>query len=145
MEHPFWGNIQRDSSSCTAGITFSHPFFGKGTTEILLEPGPGNTMPDEDLLQAYAHTYTYFINSIGNRLVTLQQAMFEVYMEYLKPAEDNDIDTLQVHNDYIKELAFIRIGPNDMVELCFYYSLLNAPVHSVFFIGDQVYARYNQP
>lgn len=105
-------------------------------------------MPDEDLLFDYASTYSYFINNIGNRLLVLQQAMFDVYMKYLKELQQDDeyvIETLEQHNGYIKDLAFIRIGPDDMVELCFYYSLINAPVHSVTFIGDKVYARYDQP
>lgn len=148
MEHPFWGNIRRDSSGCTAGITFSHPFFGGFKTEILLQNGPDGVMPDEELLFAYASTYTFFINNIGNRLLLLQQAMFEVYLKYLKEYEqDNEymIETLEQHNEYIKDLAFVRIGPDDRVEFCFYYSLLNAPVHSVTFIGDKVYACYDEP
>lgn len=144
MEHSFWGNIKCDGSGCTAGITFSHPFFGNGKTEILLQVESDGTVADEELLLAYASTYVYFLNTIGSRLFILKQKMFEVYMEYLKQ-DDDEIDTIEQHNEYIKDLAFIRIGPDDLVELCFYYALLNAPVHSVTFIGDKLYAIYDQP
>lgn len=105
-------------------------------------------MPDEDQLAGYASTYIHFVNNIGARLAALQQAMFDVYMEYLRPQQEDEghrIETREQHNDYIKDLAFVRIGPEDTVELCFYYSLLNAPVHSVTFVGDKVYALYDQP
>lgn len=144
MEHPFWGNINCDASGCTAGITFAHPFFGAGKVEIVLQNGPDGMIPSEELLLVYADTYVYFLNHIGSHLFVLKQRMFEVFMEYLKKNDDG-IQTLEQHNDYIRDLAFIGIGPNDRVELCFYYSLLNAPVHSVIFIADQLYAIYDEP
>lgn len=145
MNHPFWGNIKKDSSSCTAGITFSHPFFGAGETEILLDLGPDNTMPDKELLLEYATTYSLFLNNIPDRLTALQQAMFDTYRAYFAQDDENTIETLDHHNEYIKHLAFVRIGGKGRVELCFFYSLINAPVHSVTFIGEKVYACYDDP
>lgn len=143
--HSFWGDIRLYAGHYTAGITFSHPFFGNNNIEILLAPGIENTQPDEALLFEYASTYAHFINNIGNRLLALQQTMFEVYVKYLKENNDNLVDTIEQHNDYIKDLAFIRISTGDTVEFCFYYSLVNAPVHSVTFIGNQVYGAYDEP
>lgn len=145
MEHPVWGNISCYGNSYTAGITFSHAFFGDEKIEILLENGPENTLPDESQLQAYADTYLSFLDHIEQRLLLLQQTMFKVYMEDLRENNADEIDTLEQHNAYITHLAFIRIGQGDAIAFCFYYSLLNAPVHSVIMIGDQVYARYDRP
>lgn len=145
MEHPFWGNIRSDGSGCSTGITFSHAFFHHDQIEILFEKEPGNSIPNEDRLQAYATTYLSFLNAIENRLLLLQQTMFDVYMEDLRENNEVELTTVEQHNAYITHLAFIRIGSGDTIELCFYYSLLNAPVHSVIMTGNKVYARYDWP
>ncbi|NML21701.1 hypothetical protein HHL16_12490 [Pseudoflavitalea sp. G-6-1-2] len=63
-------------------------------------------------------TYTNFIANIADRLSTLQQTMFDVYVKFLKQEGEDSIETLEEHSDYIRGLAFIRIEKGNSVELC---------------------------
>ncbi|MEZ0184229.1 hypothetical protein AB9T89_18425 [Flavobacterium oncorhynchi] len=136
--HPYWGNVEEDWAGYSSDIYFSYPFFDKPKTEVFLgdeydEEGEEiETPPTEKQLTAFAETYRIFIDNIENRLADLQLKSFErykrVYAKYYENSEQSgepplNIDSIEKHNDYIKDLMYLRISDNKTIRVTIRYKL----------------------
>jgi hypothetical protein len=159
VSHPFWGLI-KDSRrhGYTSDIMLYQPFFSAekipvylGEHYIYLTPNEQKLNPgkdykpielilNQDMLTEFANTYTDFLDHMDRHMKTLQQAMFMFYKEYL--SEHNDqfgvIDTVEKHNEYIKDLYSFRIESGKRISLSFTYSLFWAPVHFIEFVNGKL-------
>lgn len=151
--HPFWGKITDSrGEGFTSHIVFSHPFFGDKTFPVYLghydishTPNYIKAHPDEyykpieavlgenyDLLDEFADTYTDLTANIDSYIRQLQDGIYAIYTAHLR--ENNPaVESREQHDQYIKDLADIRVMPGGILELIFYYELIPAPVFNVSF------------
>ncbi len=136
--HKFWGNIEEDWAGYTSDIYFSCLFFDNPKVEIFLgdeydEEGEEiEVPPTEKQLTAFEETYKTFIDNIEKHLIDLQSKAFDRYKRiYAKYYEDSEksgepplnIDSIEKHNDYIKDLLYLRILDDKTIIVTIRYKL----------------------
>ncbi|MCF6407221.1 hypothetical protein L3C95_30280 [Chitinophaga filiformis] len=158
--HPFWGRIfDSRGEGYSSPIKFSHPFFGNkafpvylGDPDISHTPNYIKAHPDEyykpiapilgenyHLLDEFADTYTNFTANIDANIRQLQDAVYALFTTYIQPGLPHTyemhpvIETREDHDEYIRDLADIRILPGGYLDMIFYYNLIPAPVFNVTF------------
>ncbi|WP_326984421.1 hypothetical protein VUJ46_07770 [Chryseobacterium sp. MYb264] len=152
-QHSLFGKVQEDWAGFSAEIFFWHPFFEDNKAEIFLgdefdEDGEEIDEPpsDEDL-NIYAETYQRFINLFDVILLDLQQKAFEryqkLYAHYYENTEKSgepplNIDSVEKHNPFIKELNDIRISKNNTIRLSLHYQLDTEHGLEFKFIDNQI-------
>ncbi|MBB6112855.1 hypothetical protein SAMN05421821_12325 [Mucilaginibacter lappiensis] len=159
ISHPFWGQI-KDSGlhGYTSDIMLYQPFFSEekipvylGEHYIYLTPNDQKLNPGkdykaiqliltEDRLTEFAATYVDFIDHMDHHMKTLQQAMFMFYREYLSGHYDQFgvIDTVEKHNEYIKDIYSFRIEAGKQITINFNYHLIWVPAHYAVFVNDKL-------
>ncbi|MEN4761044.1 hypothetical protein ABEG63_11975 [Chryseobacterium sp. C39-AII1] len=138
MQHTFWGRVEEDWAGFSGEVTFSHPFFEGKEVEIFLgdefdeEDELIEEPPIEKELNAYAETYQSFIENFDVILIDLQQKTFEryqkLYAHYYENSEKSgvsplNIDAVEKHIIFIKELNSLRISKNKTIRLSINYQL----------------------
>lgn len=159
ISHPFWGQI-KDSRQhgYTSAIMLYQPFFSAektpvylGNHDIYLTPNEQKLNPgqeykaieqilNQDMLTEFAATYIDFIDHMDYHMKTLQQAMFMFYREFLSEHYDQFgvIDTVEKHNEYIKDLYTFRIEAGKQIILNFTYDLIWTPAHFAVFANGEL-------
>lgn len=138
MIHKYWGNVKEDWAGFTSDIIFSNPFFDKQNVEIFLgeeydEDGEEiDTPPAIEFLDAFADTYQKFITNIEKHLSEIQQKAFDrykkVYAHYYENQEKSgelplNIDNVEKHNSYIKDLMYLRVLEDETIKLTIRYAI----------------------
>ena len=136
MTHKFWGTIKEDDwAEFTSDITFSHPFFNEQNIEIFLGDEDGEEIedfPTEQQLTEFAETYQMFIEDIESKLQSIQNKAFERYLElyahfYENPDKSGkpalNIDSVEKHNDAIKDMTALRVSGGKTLRLSIRYLL----------------------
>ncbi len=136
--HQYWGNVEEDWAGFSSQITFSNPFFTSQKVEVFLgeefdEDGEEiEEPPTENQLNAFAETYQSFITNFENHLLEMQAKAFEryqtLYAHYYENPEKSgkpalNINSIEKHNEYIKEIMFLRILENDTIKLSIRYQI----------------------
>lgn len=136
--HQYWGNVEQDWAGFSAEITFSHLFFSEQNITIFLgeefdEDGEEiEEAPTENQLNAFAETYQSFITNFEKHLREMQIKAFERYQKlyahyYENPEKSGEpalnIDNIEKHNEYIKEIMFLRILEDDNIKLSIRYQI----------------------
>lgn len=166
ITHPYWGNITDSlrANGYTSDIKFSHPFFGTkifpvylGQHTITHTPNyirehPGQYYkPIEEifgknyyLLDEFMKTHKDFMLNIDDKLATLQQKLFDHFEQHLAAQlplifeESPVIESIEAHNEYIKNLDSIRLLENGQIKFLFYYDLYPSPIFPVVFVDGQL-------
>ena len=136
--HPFWGKVQENWKGFSPEITFSNPFFERQNIEIFLgeefdDDGEEiDTPPEPDRLNELAETYQNFTLNIEKCISDIQQKAFERYQKlyahyYENPEKSGEpalnIETTEKHNQYIKELMYLRVLEDKIIKLSIRYEL----------------------
>lgn len=136
--HPYWKTVGEDWAGFSAEITFSHPFFEKQNVEIFLgeeydEDGEEiEETPDGSQLDAFAASYQSFLNHFEAHLQNIQIKAFERYQKlyehyYENPDKSGEpalqINNVEKHNEYIKEIMYLRILEDDTIKLSIRYQI----------------------
>jgi hypothetical protein len=138
MKHPFWGKVESDWAGFSSDIYFSQSFFDKQEIDVFLgeeydEEGEEiDDPPTKTQLTEFAETYKSFISNIENCLSDLQLKAFERYKKiYAKHYENTkesgnpplNIDSVEKHNEYIKEIMYLRILDEKTIKVSIRYTL----------------------
>lgn len=138
MKHSYWGNVELDWAGFSSDITFSNPFFNEQNIEVLLgeefdEDGEEiEEPPNESLLDGFAATYQNFLNHIHTHIKHMQFEAFQRYLKlyahyYENPEKSGEpalnIDSVEKHNEYIKEIMYLRVLDNDTIKLLIRYQI----------------------
>lgn len=136
--HRYWGDVEQDWAGFSSEITFYHPFFSEQSITIFLgeefdEDGEEiEDAPTENQLNAFAETYQNFIANFEDHLREIQNRAFERYQKlyahyYENPEKSGEpalnIDSVEKHNNYIKEIMFLRILEDDTIKLSIRYQI----------------------
>lgn len=136
--HEYWGNVEEDWAGFSAEISFTHPFFKEQNVEIFLgeeydEDGEEiEDAPNESQLNAFAKTYQHFLNDFETHLQNIQLKAFERYQKryahyYENPEKSGEpalnIDNIEKHNDYIKEIMYLRVLDQNTIKLSIRYQI----------------------
>ncbi|EDM34417.1 hypothetical protein PBAL39_19040 [Pedobacter sp. BAL39] len=136
--HPYWGNVGQDWAGFSSDITFNHSFFQGSDIEIFLgeefdEDGDEiEEAPTSAQLDGFAATYQHFMNNMESCLDELCQKAFEryqrLYAHYYEHTEESgepplNVDTIDKHDPYIKELMYLRVLEGHTVKLTIRYEL----------------------
>lgn len=147
--HHYWGEIQENWAGFSSDITFSHSFFEDQNIDVFLgeefdEDGEEIDIPPTDSdLDEYAITYRTFIENIEIAMERLQKASFQHYLKfYSHHYENTDEDPLQIdhiekHNPYIKDVLEIRILRGQVIKIAFTYPPDREHGMEVKFVGLQ--------
>lgn len=137
-KHPFWIVVDEGWAGISAEITFSHSVFDDEEIEIFLgdefdDDGEEiEELPIDEALDIYAEAYQNFIENIDDLLKDLQEKAFEryqnLYAHYYENPEKSgnpplNIDTVEKHNAFIKELIHFRISEEGTIRLSIHYKL----------------------
>ncbi|MGE9314778.1 DUF6985 domain-containing protein [Niabella sp. CJ426] len=138
MKHSYWGNIEQDWAGFSSDITFSNPFFNKQNVEVFLgeefdEDGEEiDEPPTESRLDNFAATYQQFLNHIDTHIEQIQSKAFERYLKlyahyYENPEKSGEpalnINSIAKHNEYIKEIIYLRVPDDDAIKLSIRYQI----------------------
>lgn len=138
MIHTYWGEIAEDWAGYSAAICFSHPFFGKKEITLFLDDEYDDDgeeieeLPSEIELDELAATYANFIEHLEARLADAQQKAFERYQKLYASYYENstksgeaplNIDTVEKHNPYIKDINYLRISADKTIRILIHYGL----------------------
>ncbi|SOD11590.1 DUF6985 domain-containing protein [Pedobacter xixiisoli] len=136
--HSYWGAVEEDWDGFSAELTFAHPFFGDQSVEIFLgeeydEDGEEiEEAPDGSRLNAFATSYQSFLNHFEVHLQNIQIKAFERYQKlyahyYENPEKSGEpalqINDIEKHNEYIKEIMYLRILEDDTIKLSIRYQI----------------------
>lgn len=136
--HKYWEKVEQDWAGFSSDITFSHPFFDQQEVEIFLgeefdEEGEEiEEPPTENQLTQFAETYQNFITNIETNLKSIQKKAYERYLKlYAHFYEDSEksgesalnIDNLDKHNEYIKEIMYLRVLDEKTIKVSIRYKL----------------------
>ncbi|RYG19332.1 MAG: hypothetical protein EOO07_07060 [Chitinophagaceae bacterium] len=136
--HQYWGNVELDWAGFSGEITFNHPFFSEQGITIFLgeefdEDGDEiEEAPIENQLDAFAETYKSFITNFEAHLREMQIKAFERYQKlyanyYENPEKSGEpalnIDSIEKHNEYIKEIMFLRVLNENALKLSIRYQI----------------------
>lgn len=136
--HTYWGKIEEDWAGFSSDIYFSNPFFDEQNITIFLgeefdDDGEEiDTPPTENQLDAFAHIYQNFLTNIEPNLNSIQNKAFEyynrLYAHYFENPEKSGaealhIDTVDQHNDSIKELMYLRVTEENTITISIRYKL----------------------
>lgn len=136
--HQYWGDVEQDWAGFSAELTFSHPFFENKRVEIFLgeefdEDGEEiEETPTPNQLDAFAASYQKFIANFEEHLRAMQTKAFERYQKlyahyYENPEKSGEpalnIDSIEKHNEYIKEIMFLRVLDENAIKLSIRYQI----------------------
>ncbi|MCC6287878.1 MAG: hypothetical protein IT249_08335 [Chitinophagaceae bacterium] len=136
--HNYWGEVEQDWAGFSSDISFSNPFFDKQNVEVFLgeeydDDGEEIEEPPTDkILDNFSETYKDFTDNIAIRLTDLQQKAFErykkVYAHFYENSEKSgepslNIDTVDKHNEYIKEIMYLRVLDDKTIKVTIRYKL----------------------
>lgn len=136
--HQYWGNVEQDWAGFSAELTFSHSFFENKGVEIFLgeefdEDGEEiEEAPTPNQLDAFAASYQKFIANFEEHLRAMQTKAFERYQKlyahyYENPEKSGEpalnIDSIEKHNEYIKEIMFLRVLDENAIKLSIRYQI----------------------
>jgi metal-responsive CopG/Arc/MetJ family transcriptional regulator len=134
--HPYWGSVDQDWAGFSSDISFSHPFFTEQNITIFLgeefddEGEEIEDLPTENQLNAFAKTYQDFLANIETKLSNIQSKAFAYYQKHYAHYFENPeksgeaalgIDTVEKHNDYIKELMELRVLADHTIKVSIRY------------------------
>lgn len=138
MKHNYWGNVKINWAGFSSDITFSNPFFDRQNIEIFLgeeydEDGEEiEIFPTENQLAEFAGTYQKFLENIEKNISSIQEKAYERYLKLYAHFYENDeksgepalnIDSANKHNEYIKEIMYLRVLSNETIKLSIRYKL----------------------
>jgi hypothetical protein len=136
--HDYWGQVEPDWAGFSSDINFSNPFFEKQNVEIFLgteydEEGEEiEELPTENQLTEFAKTYQKFIENIDTNIRNVQQKSYETYLKlyahfYENPEKSGEpalnISNVDKHNEYIKEIMYLRVLGQKTIKLYIRYKL----------------------
>lgn len=136
--HQYWGDVEQDWAGFSAELTFSHSFFENKGVEIFLgeefdEDGEEiEEAPTPNQLDAFAASYQKFIANFEEHLRAMQTKAFERYQKlyahyYENPEKSGEpalnIDSIEKHNEYIKEIMFLRVLDENAIKLSIRYQI----------------------
>jgi hypothetical protein len=136
--HEYWGEVEQDWAGFSSDISFSHPFFEEQHISVFLgeefddEGEEIDEFPTENQLTDYAKTYQDFLVAIEANLSTVQHQAFDYYKKhyahyFASPEKSGEpalhIDTVEQHNEYIKELLYLRISKENTITISIRYKL----------------------
>lgn len=132
-DHHFWTNVREDWAGFSSDVEFRHPFFGKEAVTIFLreeDHEEDEQPPSQKQLDEYAETYKSFLANVDAILYNLQTAAYRHYQQlYAHYFENSDksgeaalgIDSVEKHNDYIKDILEIRILHDNVIKIAISY------------------------
>lgn len=150
--HHYWGEIFESWAGFSSDVTFSHSFFESEEIDIFLgeefdEEGEEVTEPPNGSeLDEYAKTYKTFIENIETIMERLQKASFEHYLKFYSHYYENadktgeeplQIDDIEKHNSYIKDVLEMRVLSGQVIKIAFTYPLDREHGMEVKFVGLQ--------
>lgn len=136
--HPYWGSVDQDWAGFSSHISFSHPFFTEQNITIFLGEefdDDGEEIeepPTENQLAAFAITYQDFLDNIDANLGIIQDQAFTYYQKHYAHYFENPeksgeaalgIDSVESHNEYIKELMYLRVLENHTIKISIRYQV----------------------
>ncbi|AMP97279.1 hypothetical protein AY601_0314 [Pedobacter cryoconitis] len=137
-KHKFWGQVTESLMGYTAEKKYNIPNFSEQEIEIFLgsefdEDGDEiDTPPNKISLDAYADTYTAFLNNLPDVLLAIKAQGFErysrLYAHYYEHEEKSgkaplNIDTAEKHFEYMRDILQIRIEDNQTIIIPIRYQL----------------------
>ena len=153
ITHKYWGKVEQDWAGFSSDITFSNPFFNKQDVEVFLgaeydEDGEEiEETPTENQLTEFAETYQNFIENIEVNIKSIQEKSYERYLKlyahfYENPEKSGkpalDIDNTDKHNDYIKEIMYLRVLDDKTIKLSIRYKLDTEHGLEFKFVGGKI-------
>lgn len=132
------GRSRTDWAGFSSGISFSHPFFEEQNISVFLgeefddEGDEIEEPPTENQLADFAKTYQDFLAAIEVNLSAIQLQAFDYYKKYYAHYFENPeksgepalhVDTVEKHNEYIKELLHLRISKGGTITISIRYKL----------------------
>lgn len=136
--HPYWGSVDQDWAGFSSDISISHPFFTEQNITIFLgeefddEGEEIEDPPTENQLDIFAKTYQDFLANIETNLSSIQNKAFDYYQKHYAHYFENPeksgeaalgVDTVEKHNEYIKELMYLRVLENDTIKISIRYQV----------------------
>ncbi|MBB5622107.1 hypothetical protein HDE69_003172 [Pedobacter cryoconitis] len=137
-KHKFWGQITESLMGFTADQKYNIPNFSEQEIEIFLgnefdEDGDEiDTPPNQTSLDAYADTFSAFLNNLPDLLLTIKAQGFEryqrLYAHYYEHEQKSgkaplNIDTAEKHFEYMRDILHIRIEDNHTIIIPIRYQL----------------------
>lgn len=137
VEHSYFGTVEQDWAGYSAALTFSHSFFVE-QVELFLgeefdeEGEEVETPPTEEQLYEMALTHRAFVENVEEYLKAMQEGAYEYYQAhyahyYEDEAKSGDaplqIDSVEKHNIYIKELMAMRLLEGGVIVIPIHYGL----------------------
>ncbi|OXB25364.1 hypothetical protein B0A80_01590 [Flavobacterium tructae] len=151
--HKYWGKVEQDWAGFSSYVTFTNPFFDQQDVEIFLgeefdEEGEEiEEPPTENQLTQFEETYQNFITNIETNLKSIQKKAYERYLKlYAHFYEDSEksgepalnIDNLDKHNEYIKEIMYLRVLDEKTIKVSIRYKLDTEHGLEFKFVGGQI-------
>ncbi|MDV7697847.1 hypothetical protein N6B72_13035 [Chryseobacterium soli] len=136
--HEYWGEVEQDWAGFSSDISFSHPFFDEQNISVFLgeefddEGEEIDEPPTENQVADFAKTYQDFLAAIEANLSAIQHQAFDYYKKHYAHYFENPeksgepalhIDTVEKHNEYIKELLHLRISKGGTITISIRYKL----------------------
>lgn len=138
MTHTFWGEVEAEWAGFSAGIQFSHPFFGSNGFEIFLgdefdENGDEvEDPPSQEQLAEFESTYRAFLGNIESNLASISQKAFERYLKLYAHHSENPkksgepalhLDSAEKHNPHLQEIIYLRVSNGATLRISIRYAL----------------------
>lgn len=137
IEHEYFGLVEENWLGYSSALTFKHPFFIE-EVEILVgdefdEDGEEiDTPPSREQLDELVQTHRDFVKNIEVYLKAIQERAYEYYQKFYAHYYEDEvksgeaplqIDSVEKHNAYIKELMAIRFLPGGGIIVPIHYNL----------------------
>lgn len=138
IEHKFWGQVYKSWAGFSPDKTFTIPYFDQAEVEIFLgkdfdEGGEEiYVLPTQKQLTTYEKTFSAFLQNLDTLIVEIKQKAFEYYKtRYANYYEDKlksgkeplNIDTSERHFDELKNINYIRILKQNILQIPIHYGL----------------------